>query len=130
MASAALVLVVEDEGFILALVAEALGLEGYEVLSALNGVEATRMIEAHPATVQALVTDVRLGGGPTGWDIARRARETTHDLPVVYMTADSGGDWSSQGVPNSILVIKPFAMDQVLTAVSTLLNDVAAKRAS
>jgi DNA-binding response OmpR family regulator len=130
MTPAALVLVVEDEELIQMLVEEALTPAGYEVLLAVSGTEAITRLEDDPATIQALVTDVRLGAGSTGWDVARRARELIHDLPVVYMTADSGADWSSQGVPNSVLVIKPFAMNQVVTAVSALLNDVAAKRAT
>lgn len=64
-----------------------------------------------------------MGQGPSGWDIARHAREATASLPVVYMTADSAGEWSAQGVPNSILVQKPFAVAQVITAISSLLND-------
>jgi len=58
----------------------------------------------------------------TGWDIARRAREITADLLIVYVTGDSGPEWASQGVPNSILVTKPFAPAQLLTAVSQLMN--------
>lgn len=124
------VLVVEDEELIRMIVEEALVPAGYEVALAVKGGDAIARIEHDPTAIQALVTDVQLGKGPTGWDVARRARELVHDLPVVYMTGDSGGDWSSQGVPNSVLVIKPFATDQVVTAVSTLLNDVAAKRAT
>ena len=54
--------------------------------------------------------------------MSRRARELEPSLPVVYMTGDAAGDWTSNGVPNSILVTKPFAPAQVVTAVSQLLN--------
>src|SRR3954454_15465544 len=33
-----------------------------------------------------------------------------------------GGDWPSKGVPNSVLLTKPFAPVQLLTALSNLLN--------
>jgi hypothetical protein len=65
---------------------------------------------------------LRLGRGPTGWDVARRARELNEDLPIVYMTGGNGHEWASQGVPNSILIAKPFAPAQIVTAVSHLLN--------
>ena len=130
MTQVARVLVVDDEELIQCLVEEALTPAGYAVDLATSGDEAIARIESSPDMIQALVTDVRLGQGPTGWDVARSARVLIHDLPVVYMTGDSGGDWSSQGVPNSVLLIKPFVMDQVVTAVSILLNDVAAKRAT
>jgi hypothetical protein len=43
-------------------------------------------------------------------------------MPVVYMSGDSSPEWSSKGVPNSLMVAKPFAPAQIITAVSTLLN--------
>nr|WP_281128229.1 hypothetical protein [Sphingomonas sp. AR_OL41] len=55
-------------------------------------------------------------------DLLGKGRERTADLPVIYMTGDSAAEWTSQGVPNSILVAKPFAINQVVTAVSQLLN--------
>jgi hypothetical protein len=45
-------------------------------------------------------------------------------LPVVYITGASGNQWPSHGVPNSILLQKPFAPAQLVTAVSQLLNAV------
>lgn len=55
-------------------------------------------------------------------DVARRGRELLNDLPVVYMTGASADAWGSKGVPNSVLINKPFAPMQVTTAVSQLLN--------
>ena len=66
--------------------------------------------------------DIRLGAGPDGWAVARRARELVPTMPVVYMSGDSSPEWSSKGVPNSLMVAKPFAPAQIITAVSTLLN--------
>ncbi|HUO23484.1 MAG TPA: response regulator [Caulobacteraceae bacterium] len=124
------VLVVEDEILIQTLIEEALAASGYAVAVADNGGAALTQIEVDPSTLQALVTDVGLGEGPNGWDVARRARELIHDLPVVYITAENGSEWSAQGVPSSTLVVKPFAVDQVVTAVSVLVNEAAAKRAT
>ncbi|MGE5500489.1 MAG: response regulator, partial [Ignavibacteriales bacterium] len=71
----------------------------------------------------ALVTDVNLGRGESGWDVARHGRELVAGLPVVYVSGDSGHDWQARGVPGSILVQKPFAPAQIVTAVATVLND-------
>ena len=38
------------------------------------------------------------------------------------MSGDSAADWASAGVPNSIMLTKPFAPAQLVTAVSQLLN--------
>jgi hypothetical protein len=43
-------------------------------------------------------------------------------LPVVYVTGFYIEDWASQGVPKSIIVQKPFAPAQIITAISSLLN--------
>lgn len=40
----------------------------------------------------------------------------------LYMTGVAANDWASHGVPNCILLEKPFAPAQVLTAMSQLLN--------
>jgi DNA-binding response OmpR family regulator len=57
-----------------------------------------------------------------GWEVARRAREIDLEFPVVYMTAANAHEWSSLGVPNRILLSKPFAPAQVIIAISYLLN--------
>ena len=44
------------------------------------------------------------------------------DIRVVYMTAASAGEWTANGVPLSVLLIKPFAPAQIVSAVSNLLN--------
>ena len=38
------------------------------------------------------------------------------------MTGAAADEWASKGVPNSILLQKPFAPAQLVTAVSNLLN--------
>ena len=57
-----------------------------------------------------------------GWEIARLIRQINPAFPVVYMTGAAAEDWASEGVPNSILLKKPFAPAQLVTAVSQLLN--------
>lgn len=95
---------------------------GFDVIVASNGEQAIDAIDAKGAAVRALVTDIKLGSKTTGWDVARHAREKNPDLPIVYVTGSEGHDWASLGVPNSVLIVKPFAPAQVLTAVSQLLN--------
>jgi hypothetical protein len=41
------------------------------------------------------------------------------------MTGAAGEQWASHGVPNSVLLNKPFAPAQLMTAVAHLLNDAA-----
>ena len=71
---------------------------------------------------RALVTDINLLGRMDGWEVAKRAREIDPEFPIVFMTGASADDYGSLGVPNSILLTKPFAPAQLVTAVSQLLN--------
>lgn len=80
------------------------------------------LLDAIKPKYRALVTDVKLSGKIEGWEIAKYAREIDPALPVVYMTGDSADDWAANGVPSSILLTKPFAPAQLVTAVSQLLN--------
>ncbi|MEA2998899.1 MAG: hypothetical protein QOK17_732 [Sphingomonadales bacterium] len=116
-----LLLLVEDEPLIRTALASSLEEGGYTLLEAENGSEAIALLEEH-AELTGLVTDIKLGSGANGWEVARHARQLHPQLAVVYMTGDSAADWSADGVPNSILLQKPFANSQVITAISTLLN--------
>ena len=118
----AVVLLVEDEILIADMAETGLSEAGFEVSTVTNGNKALAALEADAARFRAIVTDIRLGKGPDGWAIARRARELVPGLPIVYMTGDSAHEWSSKGVPNSVIIAKPFATAQIVTAVATLLN--------
>lgn len=124
------VLLVEDEPLVLLVAQDALEAGGYTVLPAQLSSEAMNVLESRIGELAGLVTDIRLPGGPDGWDIARRARELRSDLPIVYTTADSASDWPVKGVPNSVVVQKPYAGAQLLTAISTLMTAVDTNRTS
>jgi hypothetical protein len=67
-----------------------------------------------------LLTDIGTGTELNGWVLARRIREIDPEFPVVYMIRAE--EWKSQGAPNSILIEKPLAPAQLVTAISQLLN--------
>lgn len=118
-----IILVVEDDQINQMLVEETLGDGGFAAVVASSGEKAVELLDGSGTKYRALVTDINLGGKKLdGWDVARRAREIEPAFPVVYMTGDSATDWASKGVPNSIILTKPFAPAQLLTAVSQLLN--------
>jgi len=41
-------------------------------------------------------------------------------LPIIYMTGGNADEWAVQGVPDSIVITKPFAPAALLTALSRL----------
>lgn len=125
MAAAVLIFVVEDDELIRDLLEEALTDGGFTVALAATGEEAITMLDANGADYSALITDVNLPGKASGWDLAKHAREINDTLPVIYMSGASAHDWASKGVPKSQLMPKPFAVAQVVTAVSQLINEAA-----
>lgn len=116
-----MILVAEDDPAIQGVIEDALLEGGFEVALAGSGEEAVTLLMAKRDEYRALVTDIGLYG-MDGWEVARRVREIKPDFPIVYTTGQHAADWASKGVPNSIMLTKPFAPAQLVTAVSQLLN--------
>ncbi len=117
------ILVVEDDQTIQSVIEESLSEGGFEITIASSGEQAVELMGAANPQFRAVVTDINLGRNRMdGWDVARHARESKPDMPIIYMTGDSADEWASKGVPNSILLTKPFAPAQLVTAVAQLLN--------
>jgi DNA-binding response OmpR family regulator len=116
------ILVVEDDDLIQTLVEEALSDGGFETAIAPTGEEAVNLLNGHKGKYRALVTDINLRGKMEGWEVAQHAREIEADFPVIYMSGQSADEWTVKGVPNSIMLAKPFAPAQLVTALSNLLN--------
>ena len=116
------ILIVEDDQDNQIIVEEALTDGGFRSVIATSGEEAVARLRSDEVKCLALVTDINLPGRLDGWEIARVAREIDPAFPIVYMTGAAADDWPSKGVPNSILLNKPFAPAQLVTAVSQLLN--------
>ena len=116
------ILVVEDDQLVQTMVEVALSDGGFEPAIAASGEEAVTLLKGGLIKYRALVTDINLIGRMNGWEVAKRAREIDPEFPIVYMTGTGADEYGSQGVPNSILLNKPFAPAQLVTAVSQLLN--------
>lgn len=117
-----LVLLVEDDPLLLMPIEDTLADAGFEPVVATNGATAISELDKDAQRFKALVTDIRLGGGPDGWEVARHARHLVPSIPVVYCSGDSSAAWAENGVPNSVMLEKPFAMAQLTTALATLIN--------
>ena len=116
------ILVIEDDDAIQTVVEAALSDAGFEPAIAPSGEEAVTLLKGMKGTYRALVTDISLRGKMDGWEVAQQAREIDPEFPIVYISGKSAADWPSKGVPNSIMLSKPFAPAQLVTAVSNLLN--------
>ena len=117
-----IILVVEDDAPLQSIVEDALTDGGFEPAIAASGEEAVTLLSGNKGRYHALVTDIQLRGVIEGWEVAKKAREIDPEFPIVYMTGGNAAEWPSHGVPNSILLTKPFAPAQLVTAVAQLLN--------
>jgi DNA-binding response OmpR family regulator len=117
-----LLLLAEDEPLILLYLQDALEAGGYDVIPAQSGHEASAILEERYTDFAGFVTDIKLGKGPDGWQLAHRARELSPSISIIYATGDSAVDWAVKGVPQSVVLQKPFAEKQLLTALSMLLS--------
>jgi len=102
------VLLVEDEPEVAELTRDALADAGFSVIVANDDRSAYRALEGEPRSFAALVTDINLGAGLTGFDIARRARELNREIKVIYISGQ-GPHPGRFSVADALMVTKPFA---------------------
>ena len=97
------VLVVEDDALTRMDLAGAFEESGWAVLEAASAEAALALCDCG-AHVDALVTDIDLGGGASGWDVAR-AFWQRDVLPVIYVSAST--DMPHRRVLQSRFMTKP-----------------------
>ena len=91
------VLVIEDDQDIQAVLDDALRDGGFEPAIAGSGEEAVTLLKAFGSNYRALVTDIRLMGRLDGWRVARAAREVDPAFPIVYITGAASGGMAGAG---------------------------------
>ena len=112
-----LLLLADDEQAIRDLMAVELRSAGYRVITAANGAEAVTLFRQH-ADVRLLITDCIM---PVmdGQQAMKALRAERKDLPVIF-TSDQADDTTDKTVT---VLNKPFAMDELLAAISEKLRD-------
>lgn len=77
------ILVVDDDAHIRELIELYLSMEGYKVVQAADGNEASGLMERH--SFQLAIIDIMMPG-KDGWELCREIRER-YDMPVLMVTA-------------------------------------------
>ena len=118
------VLVVEDEPEVADLVEDALKEAGFSVTVAHDDRSAFQKLEREPRSFAAIVTDINLGAGVTGFDIARRARSLNDEIKVIYISGQ--GPHSKQfSVDAALMIDKPFRPSDLAEQIAVLVHGVA-----
>lgn len=117
------VLLVEDEAMLRSLAAEVLEEAGYAVISCGDGQEALRHLRGD-APPDILVTDIGLPG-IDGRQVALAARETSPELPLLFMTGYAWEAFADTPVlpEHAAILTKPFSVHALVAAVADLLDD-------
>lgn len=115
------ILVVEDDAAILRALAENLRAESYDVVTAVDGESACRLMEQQPP--ELIVLDVMLPR-MSGYEVCRRARQQGITAPIVMLTAK--GEESDRVLGLDLgaddYVTKPFSIKELLARVRALLR--------
>lgn len=113
------ILVVEDEFLIRLTLVEALSDEGFDVAEAETGDLALPMLQAD-TSIQVLLTDIQLPGILDGRSLARRARETRPNLPVLFMSGRPEPIIEAVASPLDRYIAKPYTLSDICSAVRSL----------
>jgi DNA-binding response OmpR family regulator len=106
------VLIVEDEPHVCDLIDDIISEAGLQAECVSSDVAAYQALRAN--TYVALVVDVNLGPGTTGFDVARFARQIEPSIPVLYISGQATErSFAAYGVPNSEFVQKPFRAEEL-----------------
>jgi CheY-like chemotaxis protein len=115
------ILVVEDSFILSHDLCEFLRQSGHSIKAVYCGDAAFEAINRHEH-LTALLTDIDLGPGPDGVDVARYARAFSPRLPVVFMSAALNPRHEFNGVDRSEFIAKPFEPQQIADALARVIR--------
>jgi CheY-like chemotaxis protein len=113
-----LVLIVDDHGGLLQMMARWLGDEGYELLLASDAHAALELVDRAGRRLNLAVVDVRLPG-VDGPGLVRSLRQRRTSLPVLYITGYA--EEAQQRELHDPVLAKPFIPDRLAQEVRALL---------
>ena len=119
-ATAAAVLIAEDEETVRTLAATALERAGFLVLPACNGEAALEILRDGGVNVDALLTDVQMGNGITGIALAERVLMERPGIAVLVMSGFPEAEFLARE-RNLRFLAKPFTPAKLLEGVRRVL---------
>ena len=117
------ILIVEDDPDVRKIPAAILRDQGYDVVEAGNGEDATKRLQDGPP-FDLLFTDIVLPGGMNGVEIAEQAQKLQSTIKVLYATgyAENANVQVSKMVASGMLVNKPYLRAELLEKVRHVLD--------
>ncbi len=118
-ATAATVLVVEDEDVVRTMIREVLRAAGYEVLDAPHAREAVRIHELHRGRVDLLLTDVVMPD-VNGVELARQLTAAAPGLRTLFMSGYTG--YANESLAGEAFLQKPFTPSELTRKLREVLD--------
>lgn len=115
--SASPILVIDDDPAILSTVTDILEYEGYEVMTATNGLDGLRCLDERLPFL--IILDMRMEG-MDGWGFAQSLQGRGIELPILVMTAAQDARRWAQEIDAAAYLAKPFDLVELLDAVAKL----------
>jgi two-component system cell cycle sensor histidine kinase/response regulator CckA len=116
-----MVLIAEDDMALRFLLSEALRQEGFEVLSATDGIEAVELYRSNAEAVKVVVTDIVMPG-MDGLTAAVEMRKIEDNVSFLFMSGHGPErikeiGISLEDIPNSAFLQKPFAFKDMMNMI-------------
>ena len=115
------ILFVEDEEDLTLIVTDTLRGQGYDVITAANGIEGLEKYRSIGADI--IVADVMMPG-MDGFSMARQIRKISTDVPLLFLTAKSTIDDVEEGfeIGANDYLKKPFELRELIVRIKALLR--------
>ena len=115
------ILFVEDEEDLTLIVADTLRGQGYDVITAANGIEGLEKFKTEPADI--VVADVMMPN-MDGFTMAKKIRKSSSTVPVLFLTAKSTIEDVEEGfeIGANDYLKKPFELRELIVGIKALLR--------
>lgn len=107
------ILVVDDDVLLNFASCESLKESGFDAVGVHSGGAAFEAV-GQDAELSALLTDIDLGAGPNGFDVAQRARTAYPHLPVVFISGTAAARRCAEVVEGAVFFEKPFRPAEIV----------------
>jgi two-component system response regulator PilR (NtrC family) len=117
----ATILIVDDELSMREFLQILLEKEGYKTLTAANGSEAVKLIQAN--NIELVISDIRMPE-MTGLDLLKEVKKKDYFIPVIMITAYASPEDAVLAMKGGAYdyITKPFKVDEIKNIIKTALN--------
>jgi two-component system alkaline phosphatase synthesis response regulator PhoP len=117
------ILLVEDEQNLSNIISLNLQMEGYDVVSAVDGIQALHLFKQHQQQLGLVLLDVMLPG-INGFELCLNFKSLAPQIPVIFITAKNQNTEKITGLKLGAddYLVKPFELEELLLRIQNVLK--------